>query len=41
MSFGFILKIVVFNQKYIAKITIPITKPLVLTIIKLAYTEIK
>ncbi len=37
----FTLKIVVLNQKYIAKITNPITKPHFLTIIKLTYTGIK
>ncbi len=37
----FTLKIVLFNQKYIAKITNPITKPQFLTIIKLTYTGIK
>ncbi len=35
------LKIVVFNRKYIAKITNTITKPQFLTIIKLTYTGIK
>ncbi len=38
---GFILKIVDFNRKYIAKITNPNTKPQFLTIIKLTYTGIK
>ncbi len=33
--------IVVFNRKYIAKITNPITKPQFLIIIKLRYTGIK
>ncbi len=33
--------IVVFNQKYIAQITNPITKPQFLIIIKLTYTGIK
>ncbi len=37
----FTLKIVVFNWKYIAKITNPITKLQFLTIIKLTYTGIK
>ncbi len=37
----FTLKIVVFNQKYIARIVNPITKPQFLTIIKLTYTVIK
>ncbi len=37
----FTLKIVVFNRKYIAKITNTITKPQFLTIIKLTYTGIK
>ncbi len=37
----FTLKIVIFNRKYIAKITHPITKPQFLTIIKLTYTGIK
>ncbi len=35
------LKIIVFNQKYVAKIINPITKPQFLTIIKLTYTAIK
>ncbi len=35
------VKAVVFNRKYIAKIINPITKPQVLEIIKLTYTEIK
>ncbi len=37
----FTLKILVFNQKYIAKITNPITKSQFLTIIKLTNTGIK
>ncbi len=37
----FTLKIEVFNKKYIAKMTNPITKPQFLTIIKLTYTGIK
>ncbi len=38
---NFTLKIVLFDRKYIAKITNPITKPQFLTIIKLTYTGIK
>ncbi len=37
----YIKNIVVFNRKYIAKITNPITKPQFWTIIKLIYTGIK
>ncbi len=37
----FTLNIVVFNRKYIAKNTNPITRPQFLTIIKLTYTGIK
>ncbi len=37
---GFYIKIVAFNQKYIAKITNLITKPQFVTIIKLTYTGI-
>ncbi len=38
---AFTLKIVVFNRKYITKITNPITKTQFLTIIKLTYPGIK
>ncbi len=38
---GFYIKNIVFNWKYITKITNPITKPKFLTIIKLTYTGIK
>ncbi len=37
----FTLKIVVFNRKYIAIITDPITNPQFLTFIKMTYTGIK
>ncbi len=41
MFLDFYIKIVVFNRKYIAKITNPITKLHFITIIKLIYTGIK